>query len=120
MVGIPEGLNGRGAEFWRSVESAYELAIRDEPVLLEVCRCLNEIDRMERVLAQDGPMAIGSTGQDIAHPLLPSLRAHRLVLDKLLVLLALPDVAGAVAPSLRQRSAKAAASVRWAGHVKGV
>jgi hypothetical protein len=119
-MAIPNELTrgSRGAEYWRATVAAFVLDPKDEPVLLEVCRTLDELDQMKAALDADGPMTVGSTGQMVVHPAMASMRAHRLVLDKLLVLLALPDDAGATPPTILQRRAKHAAAVRWKGHVK--
>lgn len=114
---VPDGLGDAGAAFFRQVHRVYELDERDAPVLLEVCRTLDEIDSLSVVVAAEGVMSTGSAGQPVEHPAMAGLRAHRATLDRLLVRLGLPDAEGQKPLSARQIRAKTAASKRWQGHV---
>src|SRR5664279_760266 len=109
-MAISEGYGRRGTEFRRQIEAQYVLAPKDEPPLHEACKLMDEITLLENVLANAGPMALGSTGQPVVHPALAALRAHRVVLERMLTRLGGPDVDGAAAPSLRGRAGKTAAA----------
>ncbi len=110
----PAGLRRSGRAFWRSVLAAYELDARDEPVLLEVCRTLDEVDLLREVVDRDGVTSTGSAGQVVEHPALTGLRAHRATLDRLLLRLALPDERGLAPRSAASLAAQKAAQSRWA------
>lgn len=112
----PAGLRMSGASFWRSVNEAYDLDARDHPVLLELCRTLDEIDSLKATLDADGVMSEGSNGQPREHPAMAGLRAHRLTLDRLLVRLALPDEQGSTPLTVQQIRAKAANDAKWNAH----
>ena len=117
---VPNGLGVRGTEFWNAIDSAYDLAPKDVPVFTECCRLLDQLDGLAFVLAAEGTMTTGSTGQSVVHPALAQYTRHTLALERVLSVLGLPDVDGVAVPvaaSLRGRSAQKAASVRWAGHV---
>lgn len=113
----PPDLGKQGTAFWRGVHAAYELDARDAPVLHEVCRVLDEIDALTVAVAAGGVLSTGAAGQVVEHPALAGLRAHRLVLDKLLVRLGLPSAEGEVPVSAATLRARKAAASRWRGHV---
>lgn len=113
----PRDLRDSGAEFWRATYAAYELDARDVPVLHEVCRVLDEIDCLAAAVAATGVLSTGSAGQVVEHPALAGLRAHRTVLDRLLVRLGLPSSEGVAPSSAQQLRAQKAAAARWRGHV---
>ncbi len=115
----PANLQKNGALFWQETLNNYELDARDIPILTEICSTLDEIDQLKAAIRVDGGITRGSEGQPREHPALGGLRAHRLVLDKLMVRLGLPSSAGVAPLSDLQMRAKAAAEARWAGHRKG-
>ena len=108
--------SGAGRRFWTDTHRAYEIDARDRPVLRELCRSLDEIEQLRAVIAADGVMSVGASGQPVEHPAMGGLRAHRQTVDRLLYRLALPDEEGRRPPSARQRSAKTAANARWTVH----
>jgi len=115
---VPDGLGSAGREFFRQVHGKYELDARDAPVLLEVCRTLDEIDSLAAVIAAEGVMSVGSKEQPVEHPAMAGLRAHRLTLDRLLVRLGLPSAEDEKPLSQTQIRARTAAQARWRGHRK--
>ena len=115
---VPDGLGEAGSAFFRQVHDAYELDVRDAPVLLEVCRTLDEIDSLTAVVAAEGVMSVGSKDQPVEHPAMAGLRAHRLTLDRLLVRLGLPSAEDEKPLTQTQIRAKTAAASRWRGHRK--
>lgn len=115
----PAGLGDAGSQFFRWAHSAYALDARDSPVLLELCRTLDEIELLTEAVARDGVVTSGSKGQVVEHPAMAGLRAHRVVLDRLFVRLGLPGAEDEEKPrTAAQIRARAAASARWAGHRK--
>lgn len=81
----PEGRYGAaGTSLWNQVAAVYELDPAEEMALGAACRTADEVARLEQALIECGVVVAGSKGQDRAHPLLAELRAHRLVLLRLL------------------------------------
>jgi hypothetical protein len=113
-VRAPAGLGVRGRSFWRSTVDTFDLERDEVELLAEVCRCLDEIDLMRDVLAQQGATVTGSRGQVRPHPLLAEIRSTRLLVARLLGQIGLPDEAGkpSVATPKSARARHAAAS-RW-------
>ena len=86
----PAGLRRRGKALWRDVLSGFQLSEGECALLLEGCRCLDDIEALQLAVA-DAPMTtIGSRGQDVVHPLRAELRSERLLLAKLLSQLDVP------------------------------
>ncbi|MBG0818200.1 hypothetical protein [Planomonospora sp. ID82291] len=114
MQEIPEDLGDAGRVLWSSVTEDFDLGHAELPLLVEACRTADELVMMRRTLAAEESTVIGSTGQPKAHPLYAELRAHRLLLGKLLDSLALPveDQEKGLTPN--QERAQKAANVRWA------
>lgn len=119
MKVAPAGLGDAGSRFFRWVHSAYETDVRDSPVLLELCRTIDEIELLAEAVARDGVVTTGSKGQPVEHPAMAGLRAHRVVLDRLFVRLGLPGAEDEETPLTQaQIRAKRAAAARWQGHRK--
>ena len=86
----PAGLHRRGRALYKSVTADFELSEGEGALLLEGCRCLDDIEALQHAVA-DAPMTtIGSRGQDVVHPLRAELRSERLLLAKLLSQLDVP------------------------------
>jgi hypothetical protein len=118
MSDPPRGLQSRGLAFWTTADATYELTDSERELLLEVCRLMDECESLRQAVEQDGTTVAGSNGQPRVHPAVGELRQHRLALGRLLSQLALPDEdEGSLATPLQARG-RAAASRRWAGHVK--
>jgi len=69
--------SGSAGELWSEVSADYELDPAERSVLLQACRCLVELDRIEEALQSAPLMVAGSTGQPVPNPLLASARGHR-------------------------------------------
>jgi hypothetical protein len=112
----PAGLRRRGKALWQSVIADFDLSEGEGALLLEGCRCLDDIEALQRAVA-DAPMTtIGSRGQDVVHPLRAELRSERLLLAKLLSQLdvPLPDVGPGKWDGLSASSrARKASRARW-------
>lgn len=117
MARVPSDLAARGRRFWTTTVDTYELTDSERSLLLEVCRLMDECESLRQVIA-DGLTVPGSNGQPRVHPAVGELRQHRLALGRLLSQLALPDEDDAALPTPLQARGRAAASKRWAGHVK--
>ena len=115
----PSGLGVRGRAFWRTTVAAFELEDAELALLTEICRLLDECERLHDVVEAEGVSVAGSAGQVRVNPALGELRQHRLALGKLLGQLALPDAAGDhLRTPVGVRGRKAAAT-RWAPHNAG-
>lgn len=114
----PSGLGPSGRALWKKVHTAAALRDDEVRVLYDACRSADEVDVMtEALAAAPSVVVLGSAGQQRAHPLIAEVRAHRLLLARLLAQLALPDddSSDAAARQTGQRSQKAreAAHARW-------
>jgi hypothetical protein len=114
----PDGLGERGRLFWEGTLAAFELEGGEVALLTETCRTLDLCDALQATVMAEGPLSTGSQGQVVAHPAVTELRAHRLVLARLLGQLALPDEEGGAMPTGRQLRGRQAAARRWSGHAK--
>jgi hypothetical protein len=88
----PTGLGAAGRRLWRESQQMFVFNPAEEGTLLELCRCLDELERLERAMAQEPVVVRGSRGQPVPHPLLGDIRAHRVLVAKLQKALALPDI----------------------------
>lgn len=114
----PAGLAARGRTYWQTVVTDYELSPSELAILVEVCRTLDDLDRLAEAITRDGVTVLGSTGQTVVHPALTEARGQRLALHRLVSALALPDAYGATVPTTGSLRGKRAAQVRWAGQPK--
>lgn len=115
----PAGLNDRGTAYWNHVVTEYELSASELTILIEVCRTLDDLDRLADVIASDGATTLGSQGQTVVHPALTEARGQRLALHRLVAALALPDVDGTTVPTTGTLRGKRAASARWSSSKRG-
>ena len=92
-----------------------------ELVLLDLAAsALDRVTELEAVIAADGLMVKGSTGQPVLHPAVAEARQAAWAFTRLLGVLSLPDEredGGAVASWASARASKAAAS-RWSGYTR--
>jgi hypothetical protein len=112
----PRGLKARGSALYRDITENWEIPLDLRPVLEHACRTADDLDRLQRALADGEDWVVGSTGQAKPNPLFAEVRAHRALLAKLLQTLdlpELPDEAGQTAPSARSEKAARAAHTRW-------
>lgn len=114
----PAGLAARGTAYWQSVVTVYEISPSELAILIEVCRTLDDLDRLAEAISRDGATVLGSTGQTVVHPALTEARGQRLALHRLVAALALPDAEGDTVPTTGTIRGKGAARARWAGQTK--
>lgn len=102
-----------GARFRGAYEEQYEPdGLGDQALIDRVCALLDRIEHHEARIEADGSLVTGSTGQQVAHPLLAVVRADETLLAKLLKELRLsldpkPE-------NIHSTRARAAAEARWA------
>jgi hypothetical protein len=112
----PPGLCRRGRALWKSVVVAFALAESETALLLEACRCLDNVEALCQAVAAAPTTTIGSRGQEIVHPLRAELRSERLLLAKLLSQLDVPmpsEGAGEWDNLTASARARKAVRVRW-------
>jgi hypothetical protein len=108
----PASLESAGSTLWRDVVAKYDLRVDELAVLEAACKTADMIALLEKAWADLGRpfMTVGSTGQDVIHPLIGERRAQQAALAALFRQLKLPDeVSGAVTTN----PARAAAASRW-------
>lgn len=67
----PVGLSAEARALWRATTTEFEFnTAADRALLAELCRTLDRLRQVQRVVARDGLTVLGSTGQARAHPLL--------------------------------------------------
>lgn len=109
----PANLGAAGRALWDSLTGEYEFTAPELAVLAAACRQADDVALVEGVIAEDGPVVPGSTGQPRLSAALAEARQGRLALGKLLAQLAVPDVADDRPMTDRQRKAQRAAQTRW-------
>jgi hypothetical protein len=92
--------------------SAFDFDERERVVLEQACRQSDINARLDAMIAGDGLVVKGSTGQPRLSAAVGELRSGRLALTRLIRELALPDEDG-VSMTARQRQAQHAANARW-------
>jgi hypothetical protein len=99
---------------WSSVVSKYDLRPDELVTLEDICRLSDMIDNLETVWRDNqAPLVTtGSMGQEVTHPLVSEIKAHRMARNALWRQLKLPDLptAGEKPQPNQQR---AAAQTRW-------
>jgi hypothetical protein len=109
----PSDLRASGRALWLDVRAEFALGPDEVGALREACRTADELDDLRSALAGQPMTVAGSTGQQVAHPLLAELRRHREVLAKLLERLNLPAGDEDAGSTPAHRKAQRAAQQRW-------
>ena len=111
----PKGLGSEGRGRWLQVTRSYDLRPDEVRVLVDACREVDLIERMQAEVAGDELLATGYQGQPVAAPLVSEIRQHRTVLAGLLKSLKLPDTDSQAAQKaeLDSQKAREAARARW-------
>ena len=105
----------RGRTFWSSITTMYDLSAAELEILLEVCRTMGRLDKLDAFITEAGVTAEGSQGQTVVNGALTEARGQQLVLHRLIAALALPDEEGTSVPSASTLRAQTAGAARWAG-----
>jgi hypothetical protein len=88
----PTGLRAPGRRLWTSIVGPYVLTPGELVTLEQAARSADLVDRLERdVRALPELTSVGYAGQPRPHPLLNALRSERLLLERLVAGLHLPD-----------------------------
>lgn len=113
----PKGLGPSGRALWKRIVAAlpdgWEWDDREASVLGLACRQADDLAALERVLADEGVMSVGSAGQPVTHPAVAEARQARLAIGRLLGQLALPDEEAEKATTAAGRHGQQAAETRW-------
>ncbi len=105
----PDGLGEAGSAFFDEVSEKYSLRADEERLLVNACKTLDDIARLEDALSGADLLVMGSRGQSVAHPFLVEVVRSRSMLARLLKQLDLPDAdAGAQRSPLSEKRSRAA------------
>jgi hypothetical protein len=81
-----------GARLYERVTDEYDLTAAEEEILFQACRVADRLERIDKELGSVASLVVnGSTGQQVAHPLLAAAAVQQRVLAALLQQLGLPD-----------------------------
>lgn len=113
----PAGLGAAGVRLWVAVTAGLTLRADEYSLLEAACRCADQVEALDAVLASSGSMIAGSKGQQVLHPAIPELRQQRQVMASLLGRLDIPEGGDGLGTewdglSASQR-ARRAARARW-------
>jgi hypothetical protein len=110
----PTGLRTAGKRLWMAVAESFVLNAGESAMLEQAARTADEIARLEAaVRALPELTTTGSVGQVKPHPLLEEVRRHRVLLERLVGALALPDADEEHGLRPGQKHAQRAARGRW-------
>lgn len=113
----PGGLGDAGRDLWFAIHAGlpdgWELDEREAALLALAARQADHVAGLERVVAEDGLMAVGSTGQQVVNPAVQEARQGRQTINQLLgrISLPMPEKEGETSGSGHGRQA---ANARWA------
>lgn len=116
---MPSVLGSSGRALWRSVVDTFELDQHELVALASACRQADVVAELEAVVAADGLMVVGSTGQSRLHPALVEARQGRIAVATLLGRIDLQDSDGRSQMTPSQRGRKAA-NARWRRELREV
>jgi phage terminase small subunit len=105
-------LKPAGRAFWRRVTAVYELAPGETALLVQACKTLDVLARIDRALAREGLVVAGSTGQRRAHPLVAARADQVRTLETVIRGMCLPQPWEAEG-SRRSPQQQAAVMERW-------
>lgn len=116
---VPRGLKPKAQRLWRDTVAVYDLRPDELRILEDACREVDIVEKIHARLSRENLLVEGSMGQAVAHPLLQEIRHHRMVTQRLLAGLKLPDggaeMTEAERAAQRSTSAREAANARWHG-----
>lgn len=110
----PPGLKDRGREFWKALYGETEFDASGAEIVLEACRTLDRLEALDAVIAEEGVVSYGSTGQRTVHPAVSEARQLQMTLTRLVDALDLPESEEEIAEHERWKvqRAKAGAAAR--------
>jgi|GEM_PF-1258380 len=111
----PPRLGRAGRKLWADIVTGWELDSRELAQLTAACRQADDAENLEAILARDGMVVEGSSGQPRMSAIVTELRQSRLALSKMLLDLRLPSSDTEAAPPMSTASMNAskAARTRW-------
>jgi len=83
QVRPPAGLAARGRTLWRRINESYELDGIETELLTELCRAVDQCDRIRAELGKAELLVPGSRGQTRPNPLLTTLANEVKLVDRL-------------------------------------
>ncbi|QXU53968.1 hypothetical protein [Rhodococcus sp. LW-XY12] len=86
----PPRTGAGGRKLWAAIVDTYELSEHELQVLREAVRTVDQIDRLQAIVQEDGDMQQSPQGRRV-HPAVVELRQQRVVLARLLAALKIPD-----------------------------
>jgi hypothetical protein len=92
-----------GRALWESVTKPYVLEVHEEVLLLEACRAVDTLDKLDKLVQAEGVIVDSPTGPRV-HPALVEARLQRQGVARLMAALRLPDGTGADAKRPQRRS----------------
>ena len=114
MQAVPADLGDAGNQLWKDMHAALseseEFEERDLTLLALACRQMDDIVLLQAVLATDGPITTGSTGQPVLSSVVGELRNARQSVARLIKQI---DFGNEKLSASQQ--ARAAARARWGG-----
>jgi hypothetical protein len=110
----PAGLEDTGAMLWAAVTGKYVLTPAEIQILEQAARTADELARLETSIRGLEEFVVkGYAGQPRPHPLLKEARQHRVLLQRLVESLNLPDDDQEVGLRAGGRHAQRASRARW-------
>jgi hypothetical protein len=99
---VPNGAGPSGQRLWAGVVDDYVLERHELELLKQAVRCVDDLDALDAVVAQDGVVVDGKSGPRV-HPALVESRQLRLTLARVLAALRLPSGLAGKSPHLDAR-----------------
>lgn len=100
----PAELKVSGRRLWASIAEDFELDVHEEFLLLQACRCADNLDRLAVEAAKSDVTVINTRGDQVAHPALVESRQQSRNLSQLIASLRLPSGEEASRPQRRGAS----------------
>lgn len=92
LTKVPRDLGEAGSRLWQAVMADYRLADHERILLAEVCKQADLAAKLDEVIAEDGVIIKGASGQPKTHPAVSAASAARVSVQRLLAALKLPDL----------------------------
>jgi len=105
----PMGLKLGGKRLWRRVMSDFELAQHEEVVLLQACRIVDVLDRLQKVI-EEGDVVVHSPQGVKTNPAVVEFRQQAMALAKCMAALNIPADSEQPAAQFPERYSKLAAT----------